>query len=491
MNALTRALAESQRSYLAAKAAVGQQVTGLMATAPSGLPHADTQKYATAQSQLDAFTSWVFAAIRPICNRIAAQPIRVGKPNRMRTTKDRKDVVTLDEHPILTMFGNPNNLQTGYGLLWALVASLNLTGRAFLFVPENVDPPEAYMIPPSWVKGHEGTTGFTSWKVQPPGHAEIMDVPADRVVYFAFPSPADPWGAISPLQAVASAVNNDIDILKSQRAAFARGIHPTHAIIVGKDANGMRPRLTDAQQRQLIGAILKRYSGTSKHGEPLIVDGLIEDLKPISLAPSEMDWVNSSKDVKARILEAFGVSPYILGSSEPGSRAASFVAEMHFIRNTVNPTVRLMNASLSEWLSPMFSAEGERLEVWIEECTVDDAEMGHRWALLLGKHEALTKSELRALSPLGLPEDSQFDGAVTASKPQGAGQEEQKMVERINAETNRVETLMAKAMSEEAEAYRELKRANDLFQKSMDPERVVDEILESVESGNGRGRVCC
>ena len=457
MDAISKAIAESQRSYLSCKAAVGQQATSLMASSPSGLPFGDSQKYANAQQQLTAFNSWVFAAIRPIANRIAAQPIRVGRPKRLRTSKGKPEVVMLDEHPILTMWNDPNNIMTGYGLRWALVASLNLTGRAYLFVPENVDPPQAYLIPASWVKGHEGTTGYTAWKVQPPGHSEVITVPADRMVYFSFPDPSDPFGAISPLQAVAAAVNNDADILQSQRAGFSRGMHPSHAIIIGKNTeSGLRPRLSGPQQRQIVEAIKTRYQGTSKHGEPLILDALIEDVKRLSLTPEEMNWMASSKDVKSRILEAFGVSPYVIGASEPGSRAASFVAEMHFLNNTVNPIIRLMNASLTEWLRPMFAKEGERLEVFIEEAKGDDDELNLKIAQVLLQGGAIEPNELRSMfgfAPLSSLEEHISTPQAHASY--GAG--------------NRLQDALGELVHEQV------------------GELQADRILESV-SGNGNGR---
>ena len=457
MHAIKQAHSDAQRSYLNAKASVGQQAAGLMASSPGGVPFGDGQKYANAQQQLAAFNSWVFAAIRPIANRIAAQPIRVGRPKTLRTSKGKPEVALLDEHPILTMFSDPNNIQTGYGLLWALVASLNLTGRAFLFVPEKTDPPQAFMIPVSWVKGHAGTTGYTSWYVQPPGHSEAITVPADRMVYFAFPDPSDPWGAISPLAAVASAINNDASILQSQRAAFSRGMHPSHAVIVGKNPDGRRRELSPVQQRQIISAIKTRYQGTAKHGEPFIVDGLIEDIRQISHSPGEMDWISSSKDVKSRILEAFGVSPYIIGASEPGSRAASIVAEMHFLKNTVNPLIQLMNASLTEWLRPMFAKEGERLEVYIEEAKVDDDELDLKIAQVLLQGGAIQPNELRFMFGFApLPSLEEHISTPQAHASYGA--------------SNRLQEALGELVNEQV--------------AELDGAR----ILASVESGNGNGR---
>lgn len=419
MNALVKAFSTAERSYLSAKAAAGRKVDTIMSR-PYGPSIAEAPGFTGAKQQLEAFKSWVFAAVRPICNRIAAQPVRVGKitGGRKLGVKSTDEPEPLQTHPIIELLKDPNDLMTGWGLMWATVASINLTGRAFWWVPEGNE--NLFLLPASWIKGFEGTTRFQSWRVQPEGHGEQFDIASERIVYFALPNPSDPWGSISPLQTVAPAVNNDADIQASQRQAFTRGIHPSHAIFVGKQPHpdvpgGVRPALTNAQQRQIVEAVKRRYAGVANHGEPLVLDALIEDVKRLSNTPDEMDWQRSAVQVKDRILQAFGTSPYILGGSEPGSRAASSAAEEHFVASTVNPLIRLMTESMSEWMAPMF---GDGLRIWIEPCEAHDADMALRWAETLAKHGVITVHELRRLAPFGLQEDRAFDGQIVGGKNQ-------------------------------------------------------------------------
>ncbi len=413
MDAIQKAFSAAERSYFSAKSNAGRKVDTVMARGPSGVSVVEQPGFTGAKQQLDAFRSWVFAAVRPICNRIAAQPIRVGRieGGRKLGTKTVDEPEPIANHPIIELLHDPNDLLTGWGLMWATVASINLTGRAFWWIPEGNE--NLFMLPASWIKGFEGTTSFQAWRVQPEGHGQQFEIPSDRMVYHALPNPSDPWGSISPLQTVAPAVNNDADIQASQRQAFQRGIHPSHAVILGKDENGHRPTLTNAQQKQIIAAVRKRYAGVANHGEPLILDGLIEDVKRLSSTPAEMDWERSAGAMKDRILQAFGTSPYILGGSEPGSRAASSAAEEHFIASTVNPLIRLMTEAMSEWMAPMF---GDGLRVWIEPCEAHDSEMNLRWATLLAQHGVVTVHELRGLAPFGLERDKQFNGQVVGGK---------------------------------------------------------------------------
>jgi phage portal protein BeeE len=413
--ALTRAFADSERSYFAAKQSVSNATEQMLARGPRGAALGQRADLSRASEQLRHFKGWVYASIRPIAQRIAGQPIHVGRARRPgRLGTKQVDADALDSHPILDLLADPNDLMVSWSLMFTTVASLELTGRSLWWLP---GMRQILPIPTSWIVGFEGSTRFTAFRVRPPNSGQAFDIPADECCYFAYPDPADPHGAVSPLQASGGAVDADESMTASQAAMFRRGIHPSHAVIVGREASAdgktMRPRLTDAQQRQIIGAIRKRYADVHNHGEPVILDGLIEDVKRLSNTPAEMDWLDSGKTTKARIMQGFGVNPIIAGEVEGANRASSHAAEDHFCQFTINPKITLLSQCMTEYLSPMF---GGGLVVWIEECRPRDAEMNLRWAETLAKHGVLTAHELRALSPFDLDKESSFDGVLVGGK---------------------------------------------------------------------------
>jgi len=412
MNALTKAFADADRSYASAKASVSTATDAVMARGPSGplTHHSDLSK---ATEQLKHFRGWVYSSIRPIAQRIAGQPIHVGRlgsERRLGTKSAGNHPEPLDSHEILDLLADPNDLMVSWSLMFSTVASLELTGRSLWWLPGKK---QILPIPSSWLVGFQGTTRFEAFKVRPPGTAQAFDLSADECCYFSYPDPADPHGAVSPLQAVGGAVDADEAMTVSQTAIFRQGIHPTHVIRVGKDSEGIRPRLSAAQQRQIISAVRQRYAGVERSGEPLILDGLIEDVSRLSNTVEEMDYLQSGKMVRERIQQGFGTSPYIIGGSEPGSRAASAVASQHFCDYTVNPKLRLMSECMTEWLSPMF---GGGLRIWIEPAVAHDAEMALRWAEMLARNGVITAHELRRLAPLDLPEERTFDGQLVGGK---------------------------------------------------------------------------
>jgi len=462
-SAIDTALADTERSYCRAKATVASIGTDLMSRGPSGAL-SQRSEFSKAAEQLRHFTGWVYASVRPIAQKIAGQPIRVGRagsgPKRM---KQAPDAEPLDSHPILDLLADPNDLMVAWSLIYSTVASLELTGSSLWWLPEIDGRRQVFPIPTSWIQSTEGTTRFERWLVRPPNHtgeplpieadeacyfaypnpadphgtwsplqasgaavdadesmtasqrsmfargihpshAVIVALPieADEACYFAYPNPADPHGTWSPLQASGAAVDADESMTASQRSMFARGIHPSHAVIVGKDATtGRRPELNGPQQRQIIRAIRERYASVYNTGEPIILDGLIEDIKRLSNTPQEMDWLSSGKGTKGRITQGFGTNPIIMGELEGANRASALAAEFHFAEFTVNPKIALMSQCLTEWLGPMFGADGERLVVWIEPVVPRDADFELRRYQVLGQFQAVTRNELRAWA--GLP----------------------------------------------------------------------------------------
>ncbi len=412
MNAIDKALGEASKSYVSAKAAVSNASAAMLAEGPAGSVATRTD-LSTAAEQLKHFSGWVYASVRPIAQRIAGQAIRVGKKKGKRRVgvKAFQDAEAFESHELLDLLADPNDLQVAWSLIYVTVASLELTGRQLWWITTVDGRKQILPIPTSWITGFEGTTKIDSFMVRPPKIGVAFPIPADECCYFVYPNPSDPKGAWSPLQAVAGAVDADEAIEVSRITAFRQGIHSTHAIRLAKDpGEGMgRPRLTPDQQRQIVTAVKKRYAGLGRN-EPLILDGMIEDITKLSNSPAEMDWLSSEKSTKARIMQGFGTNPIVCGEIEGANRASSLAAEDHFTAYTVNPKIELLSQTLTEWLGPMF---GDVL-VWIEPCVVRDDEMALKKITLACQNGSLTVAELRSFC--GLPEDKQFDGQLVGGK---------------------------------------------------------------------------
>lgn len=413
------------RASLARKA-VGDSSSASAAITPDGLS-AGQSGFRGAGEQYRHNTGWVYSAVRLVAQRIAAQPIRLARkaagkrPGTMRLKamqdslpmqyKSMADgLEPLDQHLLLDTLADPSDLATSWSLMFTTVASLELTGRTLWWVTSESGKRLILHLPTSWVTKVSVNGG--PWTIHPAGRATPIHIPSAEVVHFFYPDPSDPYGALSPLQQLARAVTADEAIEDSQLSAHRQGIRPGVIIKAGRLKNatsggeGMRPHLTPDQRNQLITAIRNGYQGTHKRGEPLIVDGLIEDVIPFDRTIQEMDFLNSSKVTKERILQGFGVNPILLGAIEGANRASAVAADEIFCANKCRPIAEQLSIAMTEWCGPIFAAKNEKLVVWIEPPKAHDEDLIYRYRQLLALRGKVTGNEARAWAGL-LPIDGQ------------------------------------------------------------------------------------
>lgn len=414
-----------------AKAVAASPVTTL---APSRTRMMSGQFARTARDQelYGAFKSWVYVAVNAIAKRLGGQPWCAGEvedsspnperhrpaarksalPQRLKSVAD--DVELLSDHPSLDLLRRPNALQGKFEFLYMSAVSMLITGECY-WVGGMVrggrgeeDRVEIYAIPTTWVTPrHEGGL-FTGYDLQL-GDEKLENVSPESVARTYFPHPTELRSAYSPLQAILEAVRVDSHILRSQQQSFERGIFPNVVVSVGRERGpdgkllDRRPVLTGDQRRQIVSAIREVYNESLNPGEPAIVDGLIESITKLSNSPAEMSWMQSGQEVKARVLQTYGVNPIMVGEIAGANRANAVVAESQFLSSAVNPLADAFSETATRWMGPWWDRP-ERLELWIApgEPIDDELELS-QWSTALSAN-AVSRDEYRA-QILGLPAD--------------------------------------------------------------------------------------
>jgi len=181
------------------------------------------------------------------------------------------------------------------------------------------------------------------------------------------------------------------------------------ASMPGTPGTGRRPQLTPEQRRQLVDAVKNYFQGVQSHGEPFVVDGLVEKISPIFMSPGEIDWLQSGQAVKERILLGLGVSEIILGSPE-ANKASAAAARGIFVDFCVNPLQRCLSETMTAKLGPMF---GDGLRVYLEPATARDDEFRIGSYNSGAKHGCVSINEFRR-AVLNLPD---IDGGDELIKP--------------------------------------------------------------------------
>lgn len=390
--------------------------------------------------QYNAFKDIPYTAIRPIAVKIAGQVIHAGlsgreefsegivtKRRRLRRKRfDSADIEPKEDHEVLDLIMEPNEYMTRWALLYCTVASICLTGRSYWWATRTGGKMELWYLPTHWVRPvHEESGPFAKFRVQPPGVTAGWDVPAKEIAYFPYPDPSNPLLSFSSLQAQARVVNTDDKIQEAQHASMSNVINPKVVLHAGRledipGATGTQPRilLTPEQRKDLIEAIKLAYRGPSNFGEPIIVDGLIDQVTPFMQSPSELDFSQSSATTEQRIMRGFGVNPIVAGQIEGANRASAAVAHEGFYALVVNPLIELISEVLTVTFRRYFEPN---LAVWIEPATVDDQDLTLRRVQLVAQNNAITIGELRRYAETGelnLPERDDDDQLINQPPPE-------------------------------------------------------------------------
>jgi len=426
MDAITRAQNNAHKSLERCRKAVAE---GSLADAvsPSAMSRA-TARIGQHREQYAHFRDWPYIAIRAISNRLAAQPIYVGKlkPAKRRSkavlnwrSKAFLDAIEpLDSHPLLDALADPNPIMTRWSLISSLVSSLELTGKSLLWLLDGSYRGTAFdlfPLPAHWAKPLD--TLNQSWEITIDGGTPFP-APGGSIAYFNLPNPGDPFDATSPLQTQAKAVDTDTQLQTAQSRSLENGLWPGMVIKVGNvSKDGDRLRLNQQQRQQLLNAVKARYRGTQQFGEPFIVDGMVEDIRPLTTNPSEMAFLESGQQVKSRILQAYGVNPIILGEIQGANRAQAAMAEESLCTNVLNPLAELISQVLSKWMVPAFG--DKELVVWMEPCRAHDSEITLKEWELGSARGFVTPNEYRT-RVLGLPA---IAGGDTRLVPMGVAPE--------------------------------------------------------------------
>lgn len=440
MNALEKSLARSRSVVEQAhtQALQKQSSVGNALVADGGFSFGSMSSSGKNKERYGLFRGWLYAAINALASEAAGQSVHVGTlkdamPNpdneersmrtrksingRARWTKHVEEEVEIHtDHPLIDALDRPNSVQHGWQFVYSFVANLNLTGWAYIVGGVNEEGVlEFYSLPTTWVRPDHKEGPFSRFFIQNPKNPNVGDIEPltrDNVAFAHLPNPSDPMSALAPSQSQIAAIRIDDYIQSSQEKFFDNGIFPSAVVTMGRDPHpevpgGLRPRLNDAQRRQVIGAIRKTMSGIANYGNPAIIDGMIDSISRLSATQNEMGWEKSEMNIRTRILSAFGVHPYVLG--EPvnvGGYAQAAKIEERFCKR-VNTFLNMLGTVMTSFAGPMTDID-DRTIVWWEECEPHDPALHWQNVREGRKNGDITRNEFRSM--LGLsPDDSDDD----------------------------------------------------------------------------------
>ncbi len=330
----------------------------------------------------------VYRCVSMIAEAAASIPFRV-----------REGKTEFDQHPLLELLARPGPRHAGPMFLECVFGHLLISGNAYL-LRNTLDglTREIHCLDPArvspvrsgeeWPAAYEYTTG---------GNRTRYSVTGGRpdLLHLALFNPLDEIDGLSPLRAAHMALDIHNAASAWNKALLDNSARPSGALVY---ASVTGENLTDEQYQRLKGELEEGYTGASRAGRPMLLEGGL-DWKAMGYSPRDMDFLQAKNGAAREIALAFGVPPMLLGI--PGDNTYSNYQEANraFWRQTVIPLATKTASDLGSWLGPEHGPQ-TRLECNLERV---EALAGDREALWnrIGTASFLTANEKR--EALGYP----------------------------------------------------------------------------------------
>jgi HK97 family phage portal protein len=177
--------------------------------------------------------------------------------------------------------------------------------------------------------------------------------------------PLDDHYGFPPLEAALMALDTHNSAGRWNKALLDNSARPSGALVYAPKEGG---NLSDEQFDRLKSELEEGYSGATRAGRPLLLEGGL-DWKAMGMTPKDMDFVEAKHSASRDIALAFGVPPMLLGIPGDNTYANYQEANRAFYRLTILPLVARTAKELSAWLGQAFGSDTLRL--WYDADRID------------------------------------------------------------------------------------------------------------------------
>lgn len=270
--------------------------------------------------------------------------------------------VTPHDHPLARLLARPNPEQTGIELMEAFYGHLQVSGNAYLEAAsiEESAPSELYVLRPDRIGVVPGADGWPIGWEHRVGSA-VRRFERDPVtgqapiLHLKLFNPSDDWYGLSPMEAAAYAIDIHNAGGAWNKALIDNAARPSGALVF--TGAGGADRLSEEQFRRLKLELEEMHVGAANAGRPMLLEGGLE-WRPMSLSPSDMDFIEARFAAAREIALAFGVPPMLLGIPGDNTYSNYREANLAFWRQTALPLAMKAARAMEAWVGDRWDSPG-------------------------------------------------------------------------------------------------------------------------------------
>jgi len=284
--------------------------------------------------------AWVYACVNVIAETAAAADF---------VLKNEQGEI-IQSHPALNLLYRPNRFMSGRSLRQWIIASLELTGNAFVLkdsIRQDGTPQELFPLLSQLVEIIPGKTSAApveGYKYR--AGAKTAYYKASDVIHFKYFNPFDFFYGLSPLAAARRSVES-LDKAEAFNNAFFENAGTLSGILYTES------KLDDAARNRIIKAWNEKYQSAAKAHKVALLEGGLK-WQNTSLSQRDMDFISGIKNSRDTILAIFHVPPALVGVFENAPQFNTKEQQRIFWQNCVHPKQTLMLETLTEFLLPDF-----------------------------------------------------------------------------------------------------------------------------------------
>lgn len=260
-------------------------------------------------------------------------------------------------------FSRPNRFMTGYELIYDLVATLDLHGKAYWWVRPGESGPEIFPFPATWVT----PVASDPWTVEyyaiaPPGQQRSVVVKPEQIVPFTgwVPVPGmDP----SPVESLRLVLAEQHHSRQHRLQLWKRGPRAGAYVSRPKDAPAW-----DGNARARFYSMLTDIQGDGSRagGVPLLEDGM--EMRRVGFTSADEQWYESAKLSLETCARAYQVNPTMVGVLDNANYSNVKEFSRALYTNTLGPLIRYLADRINVFVLPLLdSPDGLFAEFNIEE----------------------------------------------------------------------------------------------------------------------------
>ncbi|MDD4005399.1 MAG: phage portal protein [Elusimicrobiaceae bacterium] len=288
--------------------------------------------------------AWVYACVSAVANAVA------GSEFCLKNEKGR----IVDDHPAMQLMYRPNSFMSGRELREWIIASLELTGNAYILKDARVNGRPGELFPlishlVEVVPSKNPQKPIDGYRYRVSGKTACYK--ADDVIHFRYFNPFDFFYGLAPLAAARFAADTLCAAENYNRAFFENSA--TISGILSTDS-----KLDAATRERIMRAWNEKYRGPEKaHRVALLEGGL--SWQSTGMSQKDMDFVAAMKLNRETVLAIFHVPPAMVGLFEYAPQYNTQEQQRIFWQNCVMPKTTRIMETLTEFLLPDFDPGGK------------------------------------------------------------------------------------------------------------------------------------